>query len=211
MIGIAPTEASVRVVADRDFEVEKSPEPTVVNFVSAECPHCETLMPYIEGFARDFRGRLRFVTMDVFANPLTAERYGICGTPIFKFFCHGRSVLELVGAIPQAAIKRQVEEFVVHAEECVWKSTGIDDEITGYRMSAQSLSSRSGKEIRVKRTVLLAIALIVALLAAGCSSVPQSSAADGNERQLLTRIDTLEQQNAGLREQARPAEPLDPE
>jgi hypothetical protein len=69
------------------------------------------------------------------------------------------------------------------------------------RMSAQSLSSRSGKEIRVKLTVLLAIALIVALLAAGCSSVPQSSGADGNERQLLTRIDTLEQQNAGLREQ----------
>ena len=68
-------------------------------------------------------------------------------------------------------------------------------------MNAQSLSSRSGKEIRVTRTVLLAIVLIVALLAAGCCSVPQSSAADGNEQQLLTRIDTLEQQNADLREQ----------
>ena len=89
-------------------------------------------MPYVEGFARDFRGRVRFVTMDVVANPWTAERYGIRGTPIFKFFCHGRPVQELVGAIPQAAIKRQVEEFVVHGEECVRKSTGIDYEITGY-------------------------------------------------------------------------------
>jgi thioredoxin 1 len=88
MTGTTPTETSVRVVTDRDFkaEVEKSPEPTVVISVSAECPHCEPLMPYIVGFARDFRGRVRFVTMDVVANPLTAEWYGIRGTPIFKVF-----------------------------------------------------------------------------------------------------------------------------
>ena len=31
-----------------------------------------------------------------------------------------------------AAIKRQVEEFVVHGEECVKKSTEIDYDISGY-------------------------------------------------------------------------------
>jgi thioredoxin 1 len=134
MTGTTPTETSVREVTDRDFEaeVERSPEPTVVIFVSAECPHCRTLMPYVEGFARDFRKRVRFVNMDVVANPWTAERYGIRGTPTFKFFCHGRPVQELVGAILPAAIKRQVEEFVVHGEECVRKSTETDYEISGY-------------------------------------------------------------------------------
>ena len=103
MTGTTPTETSVREVTDRDFEVEveKSPEPTVVIFVSDACPHCRTLMPYVEGFARDFRNRVRFVTMDVVANPWTAERYGVRGTPTFKFFCHGRPVQELVGAIPR--------------------------------------------------------------------------------------------------------------
>lgn len=134
MTGTTPTETSVREVTDRDFEaeVEKSPEPTVVIFVSAACPHCTTLMPLVGGFARDFRGRVRFVTMDVVANPWTAERYGVRGTPTLTFFCHGRPVGELVGALPPAAIKRQVEEFVVHGEECVRRSTEIDYDISGY-------------------------------------------------------------------------------
>jgi len=134
MTGTAPTETPVLEVTDRDFEqeVEKSPEPTVVIFISDACPHCRTIMSYVEGFARDFRNRVRFVTMDIVANPWTAERYGVHGTPTFKFFCHGRPVQELVGAILPAAIRRQVEEFVVHGEECVRKSTEIEYEITGY-------------------------------------------------------------------------------
>jgi len=55
--------------------------------------------------------------------------------------------------------------------------------------------------IGVTRNVLPAIVLIVALVASGCCSVPQSAATNGSEQQLLTRIDTLEQQNADLRQQ----------
>ena len=134
MTGTTPTETSVREVTDRDFEaeVEKSPEPTVVIFVSAACPHCATLMSLVGDFSREYRGRVRFGTLDVVANPWTAEHYGVRGTPTLTFFCHGRPVLELVGALPPAAIKRQVEEFVVHGEECVKKSTEIDYDISGY-------------------------------------------------------------------------------
>ena len=134
MTGTTPTETSMSEVRDRDFEaeVEKRPEPTVVVFVSDACPHCTTLMPLIDDLAREFRGRVRFVTLDVVANPWTTEHYGVRGTPTLTFFCHGRPVLELVGALPPAAIKRQVEEFVVHGEECVKKSTEIDYDISGY-------------------------------------------------------------------------------
>ena len=134
MTGTTPSETSVREVTDHDFEaeVEKSPEPIVVVFVSAVCPHCTTLLPLVDDVARDFRGRVRFVTMDVVENPWTAERYGVRGTPTLTFFCHGRPVQEIVGALPPAAIRRQVEEFVVHGEECVQKSTEIDYDISGY-------------------------------------------------------------------------------
>ena len=134
MNGTTPTETSVREVTDRDFEaeVEKSREPTVVIFVSAACPHCATLMSLVGDFSREYRGRVRFVTLDVDANPWTAERYGVRGSPTLTFFCHGRPVQELVGALPPAAIQRQVEEFVVHGEECVRKSTEINYDISGY-------------------------------------------------------------------------------
>ncbi|MEN6342262.1 MAG: thioredoxin family protein [Methanospirillum sp.] len=136
MTGTTPieTEHLVREVTDRDFEteVEKSSQPTVVMFYSENCPHCRTILPYVEGFARDFRERIRFVVMDVVANTWTAERYGVRSTPTFKFFCHGRPVQELVGAILPAMIERYIEEFEVHGEECIRSSTEIEYEITGY-------------------------------------------------------------------------------
>jgi predicted S18 family serine protease len=49
--------------------------------------------------------------------------------------------------------------------------------------------------------VLLAVVLIVALVASGCIGGSRTAATNGSEQQLLNRIDTLEQQNADLREQ----------
>jgi thioredoxin 1 len=136
MPGTPPTETEhlVHEVTDRDFEseVEKSSRPTVVMFYSETCPHCRTILPYIESFARDFRDRVCFVTVDVEANPWTVERFAVRSTPTFKFFYHGRPVQELVGAILPAVIRHLIEEFEVHGEECIRTSTEIDYEVTGY-------------------------------------------------------------------------------
>jgi thioredoxin-like negative regulator of GroEL len=128
------SEHPIREVTDRDFEkeVERSQRLTVVMFYSDACPHCRTILPAIEGFARDFRDRVYFVAVDVAANPWITERYGVRGTPTFKFFCRGRPVQELVGAIQPAAIRRLVEEFEVRGEECIRTSTEIEYEVTGY-------------------------------------------------------------------------------
>lgn len=128
------TEHPVREVTDRDFEreVERSSRPTVVVFSSDTCPHCRTILPHIESFARDFAGRVRFVIMDVDSNPWTVERFGVRGTPTLKFFCRGRPVQELVGAITPSLIRRLIEEFEVHGEECIRSSTEISYDDTGY-------------------------------------------------------------------------------
>jgi predicted S18 family serine protease len=51
------------------------------------------------------------------------------------------------------------------------------------------------------RNLLVAVVLCAALVASGCISAPQTAAPGGNEQQLLNRIDSLEQQNAELRQQ----------
>lgn len=136
MSGSTQTEPEhpIREVTDRDFEreVERNPRLTVVMFYSDTCPHCRTILPFIEGFARDFRDRVHFVALDVAANPWTTERYGVRGTPTLKFFCRGRPVQELVGAVQPAAIRGLIEEFVVRGEECIRTSTEIAYEVTGY-------------------------------------------------------------------------------
>lgn len=127
-------ESQVREVTDRTFEaeVEQSQRPTVVMFHTVTCPHCRTLRPVIEALALDFHDRVRFVALDAGANPWTAERYGVRAIPTLKFFCRGRPVQELVGAIAPAAVRRQVEEFEVRGEECVRSSTELAHEVTGY-------------------------------------------------------------------------------
>lgn len=121
-------------VNDQTFEqmIEKSNVPAFVMFQSATCQHCRTIMPYIREYSGEFAGRILFATLEVGQNPWTVERIGIRSTPTFKFFCKGKPVQELVGAVYPAIIKRQIEEFLLYGNECAANSTEIDYEISGY-------------------------------------------------------------------------------
>lgn len=124
----------IRDVTDRDFEreVEKSTRPAVVVVVSADCPHCRTIMPALEALASEFVAKVKFVSLDAGTSTWTAERYGVRATPTLVFFCRGRPVQALVGALPPAAIRQAVDEFLVRGDGCIRSSTEIDYEVTGY-------------------------------------------------------------------------------
>lgn len=121
-------------VNDQTFEqtIERSGNPAFVMFQSVTCPHCRTITPYIREYAGEFAGKVLFATLEVGQNPWTAERFGIRSTPTFKFFCKGKAVQELVGAVYPAIIKRQIEDLLLHGTECAENSTEIDYEISGY-------------------------------------------------------------------------------
>jgi thioredoxin-like negative regulator of GroEL len=119
---------------DRTWEriVEKSAKPVVVMFHSPRCSFCRQMEPYFRAYAGEFRDSVVFARLDVLASPWTAERYGVRSTPTFKFFCSGKPVQEMVGAVYPALLKRAVEEVLLHGAECAKNSTAIDYEITGY-------------------------------------------------------------------------------
>ncbi len=121
-------------VTDSTFEktVEKSGIPVLVMFYSPACPHCRTMEPHVREYAEIFAGRVLFARLDIVAGQWTAERYGVMSTPTFKFFCSGRPVLELVGAVYPALLKRMVEDGLQNGKDCVAKSTAISYDITGY-------------------------------------------------------------------------------
>ena len=121
-------------VDDRTFpeKVEKANLPVAVMFYAPTCVHCRAMTPYFTEYAQEYKDKVLFARVDVSANLFTGERYGVKGTPTFKFFCQGRPVTELVGAVYPAILKRTVDEVLVHGKECVSKSTEIDYEISGY-------------------------------------------------------------------------------
>jgi thioredoxin-like negative regulator of GroEL len=113
-------------------DVEKSTRPVAVMFYSPSCIFCHQMEPYFRNYAGEYKGAIQFARLNIMASPWTAERYGIRSTPTFKFFCGGRPVQEMVGAVYPALLKKMVDEVLVHGRECAKNSTAIDYDITGY-------------------------------------------------------------------------------
>jgi thioredoxin-like negative regulator of GroEL len=121
-------------VSEADWEglVEKSASPVIVMFHSPTCPNCREIEPYFNKFATEFKEKAVFMKLNVLDNPYVAERYGVMGTPTFKFFCSGRPVQEVVGSAYPPLIKRTIEETLERGSECAKRSTKIDYSMTGY-------------------------------------------------------------------------------
>ena len=121
-------------LTDANWEkgVEKEEKPVMVMFYGATCPHCQIMKPHFKKYANEFKDRVIFAQVDVAINPTIISRYGIMGTPTFKFFCNGKPIQELVGAIYPTLIKKTVEDSLKQGLQCVNNTTWIDSGITGY-------------------------------------------------------------------------------
>jgi thioredoxin 1 len=113
-------------------DVEKNGRPVAVMFYSPACAFCHQMEPYFRSYAREYKDSIQFARLDIMTSPWTAERYGVRSTPTFKFFCDGKPVQEMVGAVYPALLKKMVDDVLVHGRECAKNSTAIDYEITGY-------------------------------------------------------------------------------
>ncbi|MDD1699401.1 MAG: thioredoxin family protein [Methanoregula sp.] len=121
-------------VDDTSWErsVEKSSKPVAVMFYSPTCVFCHQIEPYFRNYAQEFREEVVFARLNIMTNQWTTERYGIRSTPTFKFFCDGKPVREMVGAVYPALLKKMVDEVLLHGKECAKSSTSINYDITGY-------------------------------------------------------------------------------
>jgi len=119
---------------DKNWEeiVEKGEKPVFVMFSSSVCPHCKQIKPFFDQYAVEYKDIVVFALIDVSKTPAIAIKYGVMGTPTFKFFCKGHPVAEVVGAIYPALLKKTVEDSIKHGHDCIKNTTwGIYD-ISGY-------------------------------------------------------------------------------
>nr|WP_321352939.1 thioredoxin family protein [uncultured Methanoregula sp.] len=125
----APVEAD-----DRTWEqiVEKTKTPVAVMFYSPSCSFCHQMDPYFTKYAAEYSDSVLFVRLNILSSSWTSERYGVRSTPTFKFFCDGKPVQEIVGAVYPALLKKMIDDVLLHGKECAKNSTRIDYEITGY-------------------------------------------------------------------------------
>jgi len=92
--------------------VERAAGPVVVDFGAAWCPPCRIIEPILESLAEEYRPRVRVLSIDSDANPVTVARYGVRNLPTVLFFRDGALVDRIVGAVPRAAFQRRFEALL---------------------------------------------------------------------------------------------------
>jgi thioredoxin 1 len=89
------------------------------DFWAPWCTYCMRLKPVFDSVAEDYGENIKFVKVNVGEESELASRYGIQGKPVIKFFCEGKDVGEIVGYLPQDALKKNIENVSRNAPNCL--------------------------------------------------------------------------------------------
>ncbi len=103
-------------LTDDSFEDEvlnaESGKPVLVDFWAEWCGPCKMVGPVVEELAGEFEGKAKVGKVDVDSNPEISTKYGIRSIPSLLIFKDGEVVDQIVGAVPKAKLKKQLEAQV---------------------------------------------------------------------------------------------------
>ncbi|MFF4379539.1 tetratricopeptide repeat protein [Kitasatospora sp. NPDC001547] len=122
--GAAPAQFAYQLVIDvteDDFEtevVQRSTEvPVVIDFWAEWCGPCKQLSPVLEGLAEEYAGRFVLAKIDVDANPLLSQQFGIQGIPAVMAVVAGQLVPLFQGAESAANVRKILDQLILVAEQ----------------------------------------------------------------------------------------------
>lgn len=104
----------VHEISDSQFskEVLESSTPVLVDFWATWCGPCRALAPTIEAVAGTFSEKVKFVKVDVDANPEHAAQFGVRSIPTLILFKNGKPVGQLLGNVPRSTIEELFKKAV---------------------------------------------------------------------------------------------------
>ena len=98
-------------LTDQNFaaEVENSSSTVLVDFWAEWCGPCRMVGPIVEELAGEYEGKAKIGKVDVDTNPQVSVKYGIRSIPTLLIFKNGEIVDQVIGAVPKAILKRQLD------------------------------------------------------------------------------------------------------
>lgn len=101
-------------VSDATFEAEvkNADKPVLVDFWAEWCGPCRMVAPILEELSVEFADKLKVVKLDVEANPVVAQTYGIRGIPALLLFKNGQVAGQKIGAQPKQQLKAWIADSI---------------------------------------------------------------------------------------------------
>lgn len=115
-------------VSNWEKEVSQSDILTVVYFWHERCPWCMRLNPIFDDITEEYAGKIRFTKLNVLDSPANQEmatNLGVLSTPTLMFFCNGRPVGQVVGAMSKEDLEKTLNEILGRYRTCLRQSTDL--------------------------------------------------------------------------------------
>ncbi|MEU2063889.1 tetratricopeptide repeat protein [Streptomyces sp. NPDC013455] len=101
-----------REILQRSAEV-----PVVIDFWAEWCQPCKQLSPVLERLAVEYNGRFLLAKIDVDANPMLMQQFGIQGVPAVFAVVAGQALPLFQGAAGEQQIRQTLDQLVAVAEQ----------------------------------------------------------------------------------------------
>lgn len=101
-----------REVLQRSTEV-----PVVIDFWAEWCEPCKQLSPLLERLAQEYNGRFVLAKVDVDANEMLMQQFGIQGIPAVFAVVAGQALPLFQGAAPETQIRQTLDQLIQVGEE----------------------------------------------------------------------------------------------
>lgn len=87
-------------------------DPVLVDFFASWCGPCQTMDPVVQKVAKEFKGKVKLIKINVDRNQGVTSSFQVMGTPTFILFKNGQVVWRHSGLIPAYQMKKNILKFL---------------------------------------------------------------------------------------------------
>jgi thioredoxin 1 len=96
-------------MAEPFYQLIQGPTPVLVDFHADWCGPCKAMNPVIQEVARELKGKIRVIKVDIDKSQAAAMKYNVNAVPTFMLFKEGKTIWRHSGMIDKSSLIRTIE------------------------------------------------------------------------------------------------------